>query len=152
MKAKPKPAKRMGRPPGPTKLTPEATEKIVNALRGGNYVEVAAAYAELDTTTLYDWLRKGRVDRKMGNPDTAHARFSLAIEKAMADAETTLAALIYRAARGQEGAQAQWQAAAWLLERKHPDKWGRRARLDIGGTEGAEPMRVVVDLGTGRPD
>lgn len=33
-----------------------------------------------------------------------------------------------------------WTAAAWYLERKHPERWGRR-RLEITGPEG-DPIEL----------
>jgi hypothetical protein len=35
--------------------------------------------------------------------------------------------VIAKAARTGEG---NYQAMAWMLERKHPDRWGRRLRVD----------------------
>jgi len=43
----------------PEKLTPEVQQKIVDAIRLGNYIETAAAYAGISKSTLYDWLKKG---------------------------------------------------------------------------------------------
>lgn len=102
----------------PTKLTPEIQAKIVEALRAGNYIETAAAYAGINKTTLYDWLKRGARD-KSGPYHT----FSNAVEKAMADAEMRDVLLIANAAKEN------WQAAAWRLERKYPDKWGRKDRI-----------------------
>lgn len=135
----------------PSKLTPQVLESISAVLRAGNYVETAAAFAGIDKVTLYDWMRQGARARAKGHETGIYARFSHAIEKAMADAETVMTSAIFRAGRGHEDTPGQWQALAWLLERKHPDKWGRRQRLDIAGADDTEPLRIVVDLGTGKP-
>ena len=107
------------RPRGrPSKLTHERQAKICDAIRAGNYMETAAAFAGIDKTTLYAWLRKGRKANR-----GKHREFVDAVEKAMADAEARDVAMIGKAA-----ADGTWQAAAWRLERKHPDRWGRTDR------------------------
>ena len=38
-----------------------------------------------------------------------------------------------------------WQAAAWYLERKHPDRWGRRERVDVNqSTEIKQNVKVDI--------
>jgi transposase len=98
----------------PTKLTPQTQARIVQAIVGGNDITVAAAYAGIGKTTFYEWLERGR-KAKTG----PFAAFADAIQKAQADAETRNVALIAKAA--QDGT---WTAAAWWLERKHPERWG----------------------------
>jgi len=39
----------------PTKLTPAVQKKIVDAIKAGNYMETAAAYAGISKQTLYNW-------------------------------------------------------------------------------------------------
>lgn len=120
----------MGRP---TKLNYEVQEKIIQAIKAGNYMETAAAYAGINKSTLYDWLKRGeREKQRMGkNPryrirksEKPYVEFSDAVEKALAEAEMRDVLLIGKAA------EEQWQAAAWRLERKFPDRWGRRV-LDV---------------------
>ncbi|MGB4501182.1 MAG: hypothetical protein WBI21_07950 [Natronincolaceae bacterium] len=48
----------------PTKLNPETQNKIITAIRAGNYIETAAAYAGISKNTLYDWLRKGEREKQ----------------------------------------------------------------------------------------
>ncbi|MBW2636985.1 MAG: hypothetical protein JRC86_05605 [Deltaproteobacteria bacterium] len=116
----------------PTKLTQAVQKKIVDAIRMGNYIETAAAYAGVNKVTLYDWLRRGQreKDRVAKNPrakirvkERPFVEFSNAVEKALAEAEMRDVAIIG------EAAEKQWQAAAWRLERKFPARWGRRDRL-----------------------
>lgn len=122
----------------PTKLTPELQTRIVNFLRTGAYVETAAAAAGVSKQTLYDWLKRGaRVGRdELGevtpkdHPDADYARFLDAVEVAQAEADVGDLAIIRKAA--QDG---YWAAAAWRLERKHPDKWGRREVLALTTAE-----------------
>jgi transposase len=104
----------------PTKLTPALQDKIVQAIRAGNYMETAAAYAGIHKDTLYAWLKRGARER---SPHSPYRQFSDAVEKALAEAEVRDVALIAKAA------EREWQAAAWRLERKFPDRWGRRERV-----------------------
>jgi transposase len=124
----------MGRP---TKLTPEVQDKIVAALRAGNYQETAAMYAGVEARTFYRWMERGESD---GTEDEPYRQFRQAVEKAKADAEVRDIALIDKAAH-----DGSWQAAAWKLERKFPHKWGRVNRTEISGPEG-KPVEVRTSV------
>jgi transposase len=121
----------MGRP---TKLNQETHDRIVNAIRAGNYQDTAAAYAGIDEATFYRWMERGREET-----EGIYCEFRKAVENAKAAAEVRDVALIDRAA--QDGS---WQAAAWKLERKFPNKWGRVNRTEISGPDGA-PVKVEMD-------
>jgi transposase len=114
------------RPGQPTKLTPGVQERIVEALRTGSYKTTAAAYAGIDVRSIYHWLERGEADIELGI-ESDYAQFFQAVKKAEADHEINALLLIDNAARTGDGA---WQAAAWTLARKHPDRWGRRQRVD----------------------
>lgn len=109
------------------KLTPALIEKIVGYLRAGAYVETAAAAAGISKQTLYTWLRRA-VDENEEDP--IFAKFAAAVEEAQALAEVRDIALIGKAA------ETQWQAAAWRLERKSPERWGRKDRVELSGKDG----------------
>jgi hypothetical protein len=92
-----------------TKPTQEIQDKIVAALRAGNYEETAARYAGISESTLREWMELGAAPKAAA----AYKQFRDAVEKATASAEVRDIALIDKAA--QEGS---WQAAAWKLDRK----------------------------------
>lgn len=128
----------------PTKLNSEIQNKIVTAIRAGNYIETAAAYAGISKSTLYDWLRRGerekqRVEKnpryRIRKSEKPYVEFSDAVEKALAEAEIRDVAIIAKAA------EEHWQAAAWRLERKFPERWGRKDRHEITGRDGG-PIEV----------
>jgi hypothetical protein len=123
----------------PTKLTPEVEERITTAIRAGNYQETAALYAGISETTFYRWMESGLSDEP---ENQQYRQFREAVEKAKAAAEIRDVVLIDKAA--QDGS---WQAAAWKLERKFPQKWGRVTRTEITGAEG-KPISVEVDAKT----
>lgn len=116
----------------PTKLNAEVLEKIVTAIKAGSYVETAAAFAGVGKSTLYDWLRKGAAQK-----NGIYREFSIAIEQALAHADVRDITIIAQAA--QKGV---WQAAAWRLERKYPDRWGKRTVIQVGG-EGAMQSKEI---------
>lgn len=105
----------------PTKLTAEIQDEIIKAIKAGNYIETACALVGISKETLYYWLRRG-AEAKRNN---IYKQFSDAVKKAMAFAEARDVSII-----GEAG-KTNWQAAAWRLERKFPDKWGRRDALKV---------------------
>lgn len=118
----------------PTKLTPELQRTIVTAITGGNYIETAAAMAGVNKDTLYHWFRLG------AKSPGIYRVFSDAVEKALAQAETRDVLLIGRAA------ETQWQAAAWRLERKFPQRWGRRDHLKLSVTDEDIDAEIEAEL------
>jgi len=115
-------------------LTQAVLSKVVNAIKCGAYVETAAAFAGIGKSTLYAWLRHGA-----NNPGTPEATFAACVAQAMAASEVRDLAIIMLAA--QKGV---WQAAAWRLERKHPERYGRRQVVQIGSRE--EGRTTDLDL------
>jgi transposase len=122
-------------------ITEDTIEAICRTLRLGAYKKEAAAAAGVPLSTLHLWIsRAGKEHRHIaegGKPRKSNALFLKlldGIEKAQAEAQLSDLAIITRAA--QDGA---WQAAAWKLERRNPNQWGRQ-RVDIE-TEG----RLVIE-------
>lgn len=134
----------MGRP---TKLDYKVQEKIIQAIKAGNYMETAAAYAGISKSTLYDWLKRGEREKqrvaknpryKIRKSEKIYVEFSDAVEKALAEAEVRDVLLIGKAA------EEQWQAAAWRLERKFPDRWGRRVIEHSGDININNPLKDLT--------
>jgi hypothetical protein len=63
-----------------------------------------------------------------------------AITKALAESETALVAHINRAG------DKSWQAHAWLLERRFPERWGRKDRLEHTGKIQEEQTIRFIDV------
>lgn len=105
----------------PTKFTPEVTSKILTAIRAGNYIETAAAWAGVNKQTIYDWLRQGAAQEKGPFRD-----FSDSVGEALAHAEVADLQNVAEAAK-----KGNWQAAAWRLERRNPSRWGRKDRTPV---------------------
>lgn len=115
-----------------SKLTPETQKKIVGAIAEGNYLETAAAIGGVTYTTLNNWMRKGE-----SASSGAYVEFLEAVKKAEAEAEALRVSRISKA--GKEG---NWQADAWYLERRYPDRWGKRIQQEVTGKDGG-PLEYV---------
>lgn len=116
-------------------FTPEARQAICDVVRAGNYIETAAAFAGIHKDTLYEWLKRGRGDI-LEERETDHAQFVHDLEQALAQGEVRDLAIIGKAA------EKVWQAAAWRLERRMPDKYGKRQRIDHSTPDG-KPFTVA---------
>jgi hypothetical protein len=104
----------------PSKLTPALQQKVCDAVRVGNGFDVAAGFAGIDKTTFHRWMKRGaRATRGL------YRDFYLAVQKASSDAETRALAIVNKAA------PEDWRAAAWFLERKSPERWGRREHHEV---------------------
>lgn len=99
----------------PTKLTEEVETKIVAAIRGGNYIETAAAFAGIDKVTFYDWMKQGAAGK---SPEMV--KFSNSVKKALAESE------VIPLSRISEAGKSSWQAEAWRLERRFPERWAKK--------------------------
>lgn len=115
-------------------LTPERQSKIVEAITAGNYNEVAARYAGIGEHTFYNWLSRGEAG------EDGYVQFMQAVKDAQAQAEVRDVALIARAA------ETSWQAAAWKLERKYFQRWGRKDRMVLEGGDPDHPVKVESKL------
>ena len=66
-----------------------------------------------------------------------HKEFVEAVRQAEAVSDVRDVAII------SQHAKKNWQASAWRLERKRPDQWGRKERLEVSGDQAA-PLVVQV--------
>lgn len=106
------PAKRRGRP---TKLTPVVQRALLKALRSGATHRLACQYAGIALSTFQGWLREG---------DAGQADF-LDLSDAVKKAEGQ-AALAWLDLLDQAATDGDWHAAAWKLERRYPEEYGRK--------------------------
>ena len=91
----------------------------------------AAAIGGVTYTTLNNWMKKGE-----SASSGAYVEFLEAVKKAEAEAEALRVSRISKA--GKEG---NWQADAWYLERRYPDRWGKRVQ-EVTGKDGG-PLEYV---------
>ena len=103
-----------GRPPS---LTDDVREQIVKLVEAGNYIETAVLCVGVSRSSYKNWMRWG-AKQETG----IYRQFFNAVRKAEALAEAR--AIV----RVRQAGQKWWQAEAWYLERKYPDRWGRYDR------------------------
>jgi hypothetical protein len=125
----------LGRAGRKTLFTAELGDQLVAMLKVGNYVAVACRAVGISRQTYHDWMTRGEAD----GADPEFREFRRRVEKARAEAEVRAVA---RIARAQEES---WQAAAWMLERQHPDRWGRPSVRIREEAPPAEPEPVTDD-------
>jgi len=90
----------------------EARPKVLAFLRRGLYRSDAAKSAGITYECLRTWMRED-------------AAFSADVKEAESASNEVLVERI----RAASGDPKHWTAAAWLLERRHPAKYGRRDRV-----------------------
>lgn len=166
----------MGRP---SKLTAERQERIVQALRAGAPIGVAASRGGIHPSTYHEWDARGRaaLERADHDPDRLdtvdrpYAEFSETVTRARHEWELGRLAEIQYAGTGRpyevtvtkevihkdtgevvtltevrRGVEVDWRAAAWLLERRNPQVYGKVYRAEVTGPEGAAIEVTVDDL------
>ncbi len=132
----------------PSKLTPLVQARLVEALRKGHAMNVAARLAGIGPTTFYTWLTKGKVSPQNPDPPRQFREFRECIKRAEAEAEDRLLTIVLAAA------PSSWQAAMCLLERRGPQRWARRERRaptderDQGAPSWAWAQRVLQAIRT----
>lgn len=121
-----------------SKLTPEVQKIILETLRIGATFEAAAGRAGVSVSAINEWRRRGHGgDRRKSSK--AMAAFAIAVDRALAEAETSLVGIVRKAAN------TQWQAGAWLLERRWAGQYSVRAKLDVDATVTQRPPRQEMD-------
>jgi hypothetical protein len=122
----------------PTKLTPSVAERIVTAIRAGNYAEQAASAAGISPATYYRWMKAGE------KAPHGHKRdFYEAVKSAEAEAEVYAVAIIRKAMADD------WRAAAHYLERRYPKRWRRHETHELTA-EGRITTEHLADAKTRR--
>ncbi|MCE9561111.1 MAG: hypothetical protein K8U57_03555 [Planctomycetes bacterium] len=110
--------KKLGRP---TTLTPELQESLCRDLANGCSRKTAATCNGISRRTLCRWLSSGRAG------DEPFLSLMTAVRKAEAIAVRRNVIVIQKAATGDPDSEVapDWRAAAWWLERMHPEEFGR---------------------------
>lgn len=133
-KAGGKTPKQKGRP---TKLNDEVVKKLTQAIRVGATYEIACLYAGITHQTLLNW-------KEIAKDKTSGPHFELfeSITRAEGEAAIKWLALIEKHA----DADAHW--AAWKLERRYPEQYGRtvqdRRNMDMSKLSDDE-LRAIAE-------
>ena len=103
-----------------TKLTPELQAKFCEALENGDSILGACGYVGITEPTYYNWIKRGKEAKRK----TIYRDFLECVDKAKAKALHNFEQVITRAS------MEQWQAAAWMLERRHSDIYGKKDKIE----------------------
>jgi hypothetical protein len=113
-------------------------DKLVNALLVGATYELAALYAGISYDTFQRW-RKKAATAKPGTPLAE-------LRDRMAEAEGR-AAIGWLAKIEQAASEGNWNAAAWKLERRYPETYGRTMqKLALTDPSGEQPWDATAGL------
>ncbi len=99
-------------------LNAKLIKTIARAIENGVSFEHAALLVGVNRRTFYEWRKKGKTAQSGTFKELADA-----LE--LADAKFIQRSLAIITVHG----RSQWQACAWLLERRHPEMFGRYDRL-----------------------
>jgi hypothetical protein len=100
-------------------LTPEILDAIGTLLVEGNCKETVAAFLGITRMTWWRWEQLGEQQ-----PDSVYGEFCYVVEKAQAASEIGMLRSIRYGAPG-------WQSNAWIMERRFPQRWGRRVEVMV---------------------
>jgi len=92
----------------------EKREKLLENLRTGMSVDAACTQSSISRSTYYRWIEE---DEEFAEEVEAAKDFSEAV--------------LLESIRYQGEAKQDWRAAAWILERRFPDRWGAKREVDV---------------------
>jgi transposase len=114
------------------KLNKELIGRISGFIANGNYHAQACAMCHIGTTTFYRWLEKGEHEQKGLFRD---------LWDAVKEAESVAEARFIQTIVNDDS----WQSKAWLLERRFPERWGRKDRLEANVNGSVQVQFVPVE-------
>ena len=101
-----------------TKLNEELIQKFEALLSAGNYQVTACHALGVSQSTFHQWMKKGE---EAG--DGLYLQFQQAVKRAEHIAEAKWMRDISQ--------DPSWQSKAWLMERRFPERWGRKDNLAL---------------------
>jgi len=126
---------------GRGKLTPKIIEEAAKLISIGSYARTAMHALNINPSTWYEWIKIGdRAAHKLTKNEelTPDERMKYNFTTALKKAEGMFIAQNLNLI--QQAAPKNWQAAAWLLERRHPDMFSLTQRIQV--TPVPQPLTV----------
>ena len=118
----------------PTDLNLSTQKKICEAISRGATQRDAAMSAGIGRSTFLEWIRRGNDTDSTRSFDPIYADFADAVEKAEAECAVRMAHIVC------DAAPENWQAGMTWLERRRPDDWARRDKVQ----HGSDPENPVI--------
>lgn len=145
-----RPGAPVGGQPSYLELNPDIMKRLVNSIRMGNYIAVAARQYGVSPVTVHRWIARG-----ISEPESIYGAFGKAVDQALAESEARDLASLDAAANGRPAqyerdkdgnivldkkgspikltdevkADAKW--AAWKLERRARRRWGQTEAVQM---------------------
>ena len=122
----------------------DAGNKIIEAIRLGATYRLAAQYAGVQIGTIYNWINRAEKilarletdeDPVIEESEVLYVDFFIRLQEAEGKAVVDWLSAIAAAA-----AEGKWQAAAWMLERRHPQEYGKRTEVHQHHTRGVATL------------
>lgn len=112
---------------GVTILTEAYIRSIATALESGCHRNEAAAAVQVNKNTFHGWRKRGIDDRNEGKTanESIYVKFIEACDMAEAAAQHSMIEKIREAGKDPK----HWQANAWILEHRNPEKWSNSQQL-----------------------
>jgi transposase-like protein len=101
------------------KLSAELVDNVLDLISKGHTIKAACAYSDIGQTVYYNWMKQGRADAD-ADVESDERRLFDGVPDAEAKHEQAHLNVIIKATKKT------WQAAAWYLERRYPERYGRR--------------------------
>ena len=117
----------IGRPP---KLTAEMIEQYCDLLIQGQTVSRAAVLTGISESTIYRWLT-------LGKKEGAEPIYAELVERVTEATECSEFELLQRLRKAADKPE-HWRATAWMLERRFPERYGKKSS-DQSGFERITP-------------
>lgn len=110
-----------------SKQTEDMVALIERSLLNHNSIKHTCGMVGISQDTFFRWMRESEA----AGPNSKKRKFSERIKRAQASSVTILVNSIAK--------DPNWQSKAWLLERLHPQEFGKKQTLNHAGAPEGEP-------------
>jgi len=100
---------------------PKRIANLLRSIKNGLPYETACKISNIPPSAFYEWRQKGIAAKQKGI-ENIYSKFVDKLEKAEAEAEARAIIQIQKAGVDK------WQALAWFLERRFPQRWRQQAQ------------------------
>lgn len=107
-----------------SKLTPQLQAEFCKALENGASILGACGHVGITEKTYYNWIHRAEEAKTR----TKYVKFKECVETAKEKALFNFEQVIVSAS------MEHWQAAAWMLERRYPNMYGKREKIEADVT------------------
>ncbi len=113
----------------PTRLTKQIIEQLATYIENGNFAMDACKLVGVSESGYYKWLATGKAVLDGKIKMTKSNALCVELVEAIKHADAKFKA--YHIANINKASKTTWQASAWMLERRFPESYGRRADTTV---------------------